>query len=56
MHLKERVWWCIKFRKYHVPTLSHRFMLHVDVLKALRSVTVKRLYLALFNSVFSGSI
>ena len=24
-HLKERAWQCIKFRKYHVPTLSHRF-------------------------------
>ena len=21
-HLKERAWQCIKFRKYHVPTLS----------------------------------
>ena len=45
-HLKERAWQCIKFRKYHVPPLSHRFMLHVGAVKVLRSPAIKQLYLA----------
>ena len=33
-HLK--AWQCVKFRKYHVPTLSYRFMLHFGGVKVLR--------------------